>query len=94
MRAQGEGPEAEQAMEDLCRAYWFPLYSFVRRCGRPPADAQDLTQGFFCEMAGSRPAGDHPGPAHLVVLSGLMSRLVFFRSKAPGFREFPVLTAG
>lgn len=50
MRAQGEGPEAEQAMEDLCRAYWFPLYSFVRRCGRSPADAQDLTQGFFCEI--------------------------------------------
>lgn len=50
MRAQGQGPEAEQALEDLCRAYWFPLYSFVRRCGRSPADAQDLTQGFFCEI--------------------------------------------
>lgn len=46
----GGGPEAEEALEDLYRIYWFPLYSFVRRSGHPPADAQDLTQGFFSEI--------------------------------------------
>jgi len=35
------------ALSQLCRDYWPPLYSFVRRRGHPPADAQDLVQGFF-----------------------------------------------
>ena len=40
-------PEAEAAMEQLCRAYWPPLYAFVRREGLGVEDAQDLTQEFF-----------------------------------------------
>jgi RNA polymerase sigma factor (sigma-70 family) len=43
----GRAPAAQDALEHLCRAYWYPLYAFVRRLGRSPADAQDLTQGFF-----------------------------------------------
>lgn len=35
------------ALTQLCRDYWPPLYSFVRRRGHAPADAQDLVQGFF-----------------------------------------------
>lgn len=38
---------AQQALEELCRAYWFPLYAYVRRQGHRPEDAQDLTQEFF-----------------------------------------------
>ena len=40
-------PSTQDALERLCRAYWYPLYAFVRRLGHSPADAQDLTQGFF-----------------------------------------------
>lgn len=40
-------PEAFAALEHLCRAYWRPLYFFVRRTGHPYDDARDLTQGFF-----------------------------------------------
>ena len=40
-------PQSADALEKLCRAYWFPLYAYVRRCGHSPEDAQDLTQGFF-----------------------------------------------
>ena len=43
-------PDANAALEKLCRTYWPPLYSFVRRSGHPPADAQDLTQGFFLQL--------------------------------------------
>ena len=40
-------PEAESALAKLCEMYWPPIYSFVRRRGYAPPDAQDLTQSFF-----------------------------------------------
>ena len=45
--AQGESPAAQEALEKLCRTYWRPIYSFVRRQGVGPEEAEDLTQGFF-----------------------------------------------
>ena len=47
LTAQGESPAAKEALEKLCRTYWWPLYGFVRRQGYSPEEAQDLTQGFF-----------------------------------------------
>jgi RNA polymerase sigma factor (sigma-70 family) len=47
LEAQGESPAAQQALEKLCRIYWRPIYSFLRRQGISADDAQDLTQGFF-----------------------------------------------
>jgi RNA polymerase sigma-70 factor (ECF subfamily) len=47
LTAQGESPAAQEALEKLCRTYWWPLYGFVRRNGYKPEEAQDLTQGFF-----------------------------------------------
>ena len=38
---------ARRALDELCEGYWFPLYAFARRCGHAPAEAEDLTQGFF-----------------------------------------------
>ena len=40
----------QQALGDFCQAYWPPLYTFVRRRGYAPADAQDLVQGFFAHL--------------------------------------------
>src|SRR5262245_27547011 len=39
-----------EALESLCRAYWYPLYAYIRRAGNPPEDAKDLTQGFFSQL--------------------------------------------
>lgn len=50
MTAQGRGERARRALNELCELYWGPVYSFVRRKGHPPADAEDLTQGFFAEL--------------------------------------------
>jgi RNA polymerase sigma-70 factor (ECF subfamily) len=47
LSAQGKSVAAQDALERLCRIYWWPLYGFVRRQGYNPEDAQDLTQGFF-----------------------------------------------
>ncbi len=44
---QDGGPGTEQALEKLCRAYWYPLFAYVRRRGHSPHDAQDLTQELF-----------------------------------------------
>jgi len=42
-----DSSQATEALEKLCRTYWYPLYAYVRRCGQSPHDAQDLTQEFF-----------------------------------------------
>ena len=47
LAAQDRSPAADEALEKLCRTYWWPLYGFVRRNGYRPEEAQDLTQGFF-----------------------------------------------
>jgi len=47
LAAQGRSPAAEEALENLCRTYWRPVYGFVRRQGVAPEPAKDLTQGFF-----------------------------------------------
>jgi len=41
---------AREALEALCRAYWYPLYAFVRSRGVSAQDAQDLTQAFFARI--------------------------------------------
>jgi RNA polymerase sigma factor (sigma-70 family) len=43
-------PEADAALNYLCRNYWYPLYAHVRRLGWGPDDAQDLTQQFFARL--------------------------------------------
>jgi RNA polymerase sigma factor (sigma-70 family) len=47
LTAQGESPAAHEALEKLCRTYWRSVYSFIRRQGARPEEAEDLTQGFF-----------------------------------------------
>lgn len=53
MAGNGTLPGAAEALEKLCRAYWYPLYAYVRRRGHPPEDAQDLTQEFFHRLLAS-----------------------------------------
>ena len=45
-----DGPLAAEALEKLCRTYWYPLYAYVRRKGYAAHDAQDLTQAFFARL--------------------------------------------
>jgi DNA-directed RNA polymerase specialized sigma24 family protein len=43
-------PRADIALEELCRAYWYPLYVYVRRHTPSREDAEDLTQAFFARF--------------------------------------------
>ena len=47
IRARGQGREAGRALDELCRIYWPAVYTFHRRKGNAPADAEDLTQEIF-----------------------------------------------
>jgi RNA polymerase sigma-70 factor (ECF subfamily) len=54
LAARQPSPESAAALETICRDYWYPLYAYVRRCGQPPHDAQDLTQAFFARLLEKR----------------------------------------
>ncbi len=45
--AKGDSTASAEALEKLCRIYWYPLYAFARRRGCSQEDAEDLSQGFF-----------------------------------------------
>src|SRR5438132_14108018 len=61
--AQGESPQARAALDALCRAYWYPLYAFVRRKGADADAASDTTQDFFARqvVTGAVFKGARPG---------------------------------
>lgn len=48
--ASGEADESRRALTQICQAYWYPLYVFVRRRGVAAHDAQDLTQAYFAHL--------------------------------------------
>src|SRR5205823_398864 len=48
--ADSAAPGGREAMEELCRTYWHPIYAFVRRQGNGPDAALDLTQEFFARF--------------------------------------------
>lgn len=51
LRASRPGtPEAAEALEILCRTYWYPIYGYIRSRGHTPDDAQDLVQEFFARF--------------------------------------------
>jgi RNA polymerase sigma factor (sigma-70 family) len=50
LAGQQSSPGSTEALDKLCRTYWYPLYCYVRRKGHSPHDAQDLTQEFFARL--------------------------------------------
>jgi RNA polymerase sigma factor (sigma-70 family) len=67
-------PDAGEALEKLCEAYWFPLYAYVRRRVADIAEAQDLTQAFFATLLEKnyiRPAAPERGRFRAYLLTSL-----------------------
>lgn len=50
LACENDSMEASEALDRLCRNYWYPIYGHVRRQGKGPEDAQDLTQEFFARL--------------------------------------------
>ena len=47
---QANSSQASEALDKLCHAYWSPLYSYIRRQGHRPEEAEDLTQAFLAKL--------------------------------------------
>jgi len=77
--AERETPAAAEALERLCRTYWYPLYAYTRRQGCSPEDAQDLTQGFFARLL-ARDSLTRVGPQKGKFRSFLLASLRHFLS--------------
>lgn len=76
--------ETTAALEKLCRAYWYPLYAFVRRQGWDEHDSQDLTQAFFAyllEKKGVARADPQKGKFRSFLLASLTNFLNNERDK-------------
>ena len=43
------GQQRDTLLEELCQAYWKPIYCYLRAKGFGNEQAKDLTQGFFSE---------------------------------------------
>jgi RNA polymerase sigma factor (sigma-70 family) len=76
---QSADAQASEALEQLCRTYWYPLYAYLRREDHSPTDAQDLTQEFFARLL-ARNSLAHVGPEKGKFRSFLLAALRHFLS--------------
>lgn len=84
-RATAATAESHAAIEDLCRAYWFPVYTYVRKQGFDAADAEDATQDFFAELMRSpflRRADPDQGRFRSYLLTAVRRRLFNRRARS------------
>jgi RNA polymerase sigma-70 factor (ECF subfamily) len=87
---QDEPAQAQAALAQLCEGYWYPLYSFIRRRGYSPHDAQDLTQAFFAHLLEKRGLGrvdPEQGRFRTFLLASLKNFLANDRDKANALKR-------
>lgn len=65
------------ALEEICRTYWMPVYSFIRQRGKSPEDSQDLTQAFFEHLLEKR-WFSKADPSRGQLRSYLFASLIYF----------------
>ena len=72
-----ESPTSRISQETLMRRYWPAVFAFIRSSGRSEQQAEDLTQGFFCDVVIGRDllarADDRRGRFRSLLLSSLFS---------------------
>jgi len=92
-------PDCREALETLCRTYWYPLYAFLRRRGCPPEEAEDLTQAFFVHMLDKQDfklADQERGKFRSFLLTSLKHfvanerRRAYTRKRGGGSQHFPL----
>jgi len=84
LAASADSTEARAALEELCRAYWWPLYAYLRRRGLSGEDAADTVQGLFAEIIAKgrlAQADPHRGRFRSWLLSALKFHLSHERDR-------------
>jgi RNA polymerase sigma-70 factor (ECF subfamily) len=74
-----------EALDRLCRDYWYPLYAYVRRRGWQPAEAQDATQEFLARLLARHALGQadpERGRFRTFLLAGLQNFLIDWQRAA------------
>ncbi len=87
---RSSSPDYENALATLCEAYWYPIYSFLRRRGYSAQDAEDHTQGFFTtliEKQGLRRADPEQGRFRSYLLGALKHYLADARDHAQALKR-------
>jgi RNA polymerase sigma factor (sigma-70 family) len=69
--------QGSEALESLCRVYWYPVYAYIRRKGLAPEDAKDATQAFFVTLL-ERQSLQNASPDKGRFRSYLMSAVNYF----------------
>lgn len=89
--AEDSGPLQQAALEDLCRSYWRPIYSFIRHSGLGRHQAEDLTQDFFADLVDHGPlietADPSQGRFRTYLLAAVKHRLANQRREASAARR-------
>ncbi len=81
---QDDAPAARAALDELCRLYWPPLFSFARRWGLNEAEAEDATQSYFAELLRNDKfaiADAGRGKLRSFLLHSFTKRLINFRDR-------------
>jgi RNA polymerase sigma-70 factor (ECF subfamily) len=81
IRGESEDERAREALAQLCRIYWRPIFAFISRNGYSPTDAQDLTQDFFVTILKGK-IFERADPARGRFRSFLLKSLQHFLSDA------------
>jgi len=82
--------KAREALAELCRAYWRPIFLFVSRRGYSMQEAQDLTQDFFVmilETNWLKHADEHRGRFRSFLLKSLQNFLSHARKKSGAMKR-------
>jgi RNA polymerase sigma-70 factor (ECF subfamily) len=78
-----DNSSAREALAELCRAYWFPVYAYIRRKGNDPDRSADLAQEFFARLI-EKDTLAHADPAKGRFRAFLLADCAFFLAD---FRE-------
>lgn len=78
------------AMDQLCRAYWFPVYAYARKQGCNASDAEDVTQEFFAEITQSQflqRADRSQGRFRSYLLGSVRNRIINAQDRAKALKR-------
>lgn len=79
-------PASAEALDRLCRTYWYPIYAYIRRKGHSESDAKDIAQEFFFHVLEKQLVG-HADRTKGKFRSFLLGALNYFLANLRDFEQ-------